>query len=151
MIGIAKNRQGERVVIRVPNAHHVAGAPSDLLSVSGLVACGYEFHFAKAGAWIVTPEMEVIDLEQRAGLYWLKWIKTVDPLSKAKAPAARATDATSVLGTAIHGGTESPVGQDESARGANPLQGADDEADEALSELSTVESPDIGAAQVELG
>ena len=151
MIGIAKNRHGERVVIRVPDAHHVAGAPSDLLSVSGLVACGYEFHFTKAGAWIVTPEMEIIDLEQRAGLYWLKWIKTVDPLSKAKSPAAQTADAKSMLSTANHGGAESPLEQDKPVEGADqPLHG-DDEADEMLNELNTVESPDIGAAQVELG
>jgi len=80
MMGFATSRAGRRVAIRVPDAHHVPGAPSDLLSVSALAAFGYEFHFTKTRAWMVTPEMDVVDLEQKAGLYWLKWKRAVDPL-----------------------------------------------------------------------
>jgi hypothetical protein len=81
MLGVASNRDGTRVVLRVPDAHHVPGAPSDLLSVSALVAHGYEFHFTASGAWMITPEMDIKDLEQKGGLYWLKWAKAVNPLS----------------------------------------------------------------------
>ena len=160
MIGVALNRQGERVVVRVPNAHHIAGAPSDLLSVSALVACGYEFHFTKSGAWIVTPEMDIVDLEQRGGLYWLKWTKTVDPLQTklldmptaspkpVSASASHSDDAPASV--APPGGGSAATGG-EAPSSADPSMGTVEETDETLSELGIVESPDQGAAQIELG
>ena len=67
IIGFATSRGGRRVSIRIPNVHVVPGAPNELLSVSGMVALGYEFHFTPKGAWVVTPELEVIDWLRRAG------------------------------------------------------------------------------------
>jgi len=52
-IGLAQSRDGRRVLIRIPGAHVVEGAPNDLLSVSGMLKLGYEFHFAPSGSWIV--------------------------------------------------------------------------------------------------
>jgi hypothetical protein len=78
IVGFAKTRQGQVISLRVPNAHVVPGAPSDLLSVSALVAAGYSFHFTPNGSWIVTPEMEILDLVEKSGLYWLKWHQAVN-------------------------------------------------------------------------
>ena len=46
-------------------------APHALLSVSAMVSLGYEFHFVKGGSYIVTPELDVIDMIERNGLYWM--------------------------------------------------------------------------------
>ena len=78
IVGFAKTRQGQVISLRVPNAHVVPSAPSDLLSVSALVVAGYSFHFTPNGSWIVTPEMEILDLVEKSGLYWLKWHEAVD-------------------------------------------------------------------------
>ena len=59
----------------------VPGAPMDLLSVSALIANGFEFHFTKAKSWIVTPELDILDLVERSGLFWLKWLKAKDPMA----------------------------------------------------------------------
>ena len=79
VVGYAKTRDGRQVGLRVPNAHSVKGAPNDLLSVSALVALGYEFHFTAARSWVVTPELEILDLLEKGGLFWLKWIQANDP------------------------------------------------------------------------
>ena len=81
IIGFATSRGGRRVSIRIPNVHVVPGAPNELLSVSGMVALGYEFHFTPKGAWVVTPELEVIDVVTKGGLYWLRWAIATDPLA----------------------------------------------------------------------
>ena len=88
IVGFTYSRQGRRVTLRVPDAHVVPGAPMDLLSVSALIANGFEFHFTKAKSWIVTPEMDILDLVERSGLFWLKWFKAKDP--KAALIASRA-------------------------------------------------------------
>jgi len=62
----------------VPNADPI----SDLLSVSALLQQGYEFQFTKDKSWIVTPEMMILDLIEKGGLFWLKWQKVIDPLTK---------------------------------------------------------------------
>ena len=97
VVGFAQSRQGRDVKLRVPNAHLVKGAPHDLLSVSALVAAGYEFHFTKKGAWIVTPEMEILDLVEKSGLYWLRWREAKDPAKQSSGGATAA--ASSVLET----------------------------------------------------
>ena len=78
IMGFARTSTGHRVALRVPDCHQVEGAPQDLLSVSGLVALGYEFHFTHSRAFMVTPEGFTIDLVQKAGLYWLRWRKAID-------------------------------------------------------------------------
>jgi hypothetical protein len=79
IVGFIKTRQGRIIPLRIPNAQVVPSAPSDLIYVSALVAAGYSFHFTPEGSWIVTPEMEILDLVEKSGLYWLKWYKAVDP------------------------------------------------------------------------
>lgn len=71
VIGYAMSSEGRRVELRMPQVHSVQGAPHDLLSVSGLVLLGYEFHFTQARSYVVTPELEILDLLQKGGLYWL--------------------------------------------------------------------------------
>ena len=46
-----------------------------------MVALGYGFHFTARGSWIVTPDLEILDIVEKGGLYWLKWAKAVNPLS----------------------------------------------------------------------
>jgi len=82
LVGFARTRQGQRVELRVPGAHVVPGAPTDLISVSNLVAIGYSFHFTPSGAYVVTPSGALVDLVAKAGLYWLKWEIAVDPRSR---------------------------------------------------------------------
>ena len=89
IIGFATSRSGRRVSIRIPNVHVVSGAPNNLLSVSAMVALGYEFHFTPKGACVITPELEVIDVVAKGGLYWLKWAIATDPL----APQSKAAQA----------------------------------------------------------
>jgi len=81
LVGFAKDRQGRQIELRVPNAHLIKGAPSDLLSVSSLVALGYSFHFTPQVSYIVTPQGDIVDLIVKKGLYWLKWEKPIDPLA----------------------------------------------------------------------
>ena len=78
-VGFGTARDGSRVTLRVPKVHNLPGAPNDLLSVSAMVTLGYEFHFTRAASWIVTPELDVLDIVERAGLYWLKWKKAITP------------------------------------------------------------------------
>ena len=144
MIGLATSREGRKVAIRVPDAHHVPGAPSDLLSVSALAASGYEFHFTKERAWMVTPEMEVVDLEQKAGLYWLKWKRAVDPLTVEVSEMPNKKGADRPHETAVRAEGEATLADSKSSQ-------AVEEEDETLNELGVVESPDLGAAQVESG
>jgi len=59
----------------------VVGAPNDLLSVSGMVRLGYSFHFTPERSYVVTPELEILELLEKSGLYWLKWHRAVDPAS----------------------------------------------------------------------
>lgn len=87
-VGFGLARDGSRVTLRVPDVHNLPRAPNDLLSVSAMVTLGYEFHFTKKGSWIVTPEMDIIDIVERAGLYWLKWKKAITPVSVASSAAS---------------------------------------------------------------
>ena len=74
IFGFALSPDGQRSVpIRMPRVHHVPGAPHGLLSVSTMIAIGYEFHFTKERSFIVTPSGEELDLIQKAGLFWLRW------------------------------------------------------------------------------
>ena len=73
ILGIAKDSKGNPVTLRVPDTHHVSGAPSNLISVSALVSIGYSFFFTPQRAWILTPEQSVIELVKRMGLYLLEW------------------------------------------------------------------------------
>jgi hypothetical protein len=60
-------------------SYSVLGAPNDLLSVSAILQQGLSFHFIKEKSWILTPEMETLDLIEKGGLIWLKWQKSIDP------------------------------------------------------------------------
>ena len=42
----------------------------------------YEFHFTQSRSYIVTPELETLDLLQKSGLYWLKWNRAIDPVAE---------------------------------------------------------------------
>ena len=75
-VGFAETRNGTTIGLKIPNAHVVQGAPNDLLSVSGMVAIGYQFHFQKPVSYVVTPEKEVLNLIEQNGLYWLRWKQT---------------------------------------------------------------------------
>ena len=109
-VGFGTARDGHRVTLRVPEVHNLPGAPNDLLSVSAMVALGYQFHFTPTANYIVTPEMDVIDIVERAGLYWLKWKKAVSP---AKAASHAASDpAISIV--------EAPVASDPKKGQASP-------------------------------
>ena len=77
-VGLARSRRGSKVVLHVPHVHRISGAPVELLSVSSLLKEGYEFHFTPRGSWIVTPDMEALDLVERGGLFWLEW-RRVNP------------------------------------------------------------------------
>ena len=79
IVGFAYSRDGRRIPLRVQKVHSVLGAPNDLLSVSAMLQQGYSFHFTKEKSWILTPEMEALDLIERGGLFWLKWQKSIDP------------------------------------------------------------------------
>ena len=70
-IAAVKNRFGHQILIKLPREHVVKDAPHALLSVSAMVSLGYEFHFVKGGSYIVTPELDVIDMIERNGLYWM--------------------------------------------------------------------------------
>lgn len=59
--------------IIIPKAQCVPNAPTNLLSVSNMTKMSYEFHFTKARSWIVTPDLDVIELEEKNGLYWITW------------------------------------------------------------------------------
>ena len=73
IVGFAYSRDKRRIPLRVQKVHSVLGAPNDLLSVSALLQQGYEFHFTKEKSWIVTPEMVILDLIEKGGLFRLKW------------------------------------------------------------------------------
>ena len=89
--GFARSADERRVVpLRIPNVHHLPGAPHNLLSVSALTATGYVFHFEDKNSYVVTPEGETLELLQANGLYWLKWRRAVDPAVQ-KLGAATAT------------------------------------------------------------
>ena len=79
LVGFAYSRDERRVPLRVRQVHSVKGAPNDLLSVSAMLQQGYSFHFTKEKSWILTPEMETLDLIEKGGLFWLKWQKAMDP------------------------------------------------------------------------
>ena len=79
LVGFAYSRDERRVPLRVRQVHSVKGAPNDLLSVSALLQQVYSFHFTKEKSWILTPEMETLDLIEKGGLLWLKWQKAMDP------------------------------------------------------------------------
>ena len=81
--GFARSADGRRVVpLKIPNVHHVPGAPHDLLSVSAMTAIGYKFHFKDKDSYIVTPDGDRLELLQDKSLYWLKWRRAIDPNAK---------------------------------------------------------------------
>jgi hypothetical protein len=77
MLGIMHDADGRQVVLEVPNTHKVDSAPSDLISAGTLVDLGYKFVLGNEGSYLVTPKMELVHLERRGGLFWLKWYKAV--------------------------------------------------------------------------
>jgi hypothetical protein len=78
--GYARSADGRQVVpLKIMNVHHVPGAPHDLLSVSSMVLLGYEFHFKRKNAYVITPGGDRLELLHEKGLYWLKWRRAVDP------------------------------------------------------------------------
>jgi len=79
MVGFAYSQDARRVPLRVQKVHSVLGAPSDLLPVNAILQQGYSSHFTKEKSWILTPEMETLDLIEKGGLFWLKWQKSIDP------------------------------------------------------------------------
>ena len=85
----ATSRDGHKVPIHIPGINVVRGAPNTLLSVSCLVKIGFEFHFTKKKSWIVTPDLEIINLEQRGGLYWLRYKHLVGPKETGTTQQAR--------------------------------------------------------------
>jgi hypothetical protein len=82
LVGYAYAESGKRIPIRIPNVHVVKGAPHALISVSSLILLGFEFHFTKEKSWVVTPSMDIINMEQRGGLFWLKFNKVKEPESQ---------------------------------------------------------------------
>ena len=110
LVGYAISRDGYKVPIHIPGINVVRGAPNTLLSVSCLVKIGFEFHFTKKKSWIVTPDLEIINLEQRGGLYWLRYKQLVEPTETDAATKARKEEV--VLGA------ERSVLESESAQGA---------------------------------
>jgi hypothetical protein len=88
LVGYATAKSGKRVEIRVPELHAVAKAPNDLLSVSAMVAQNFEFHFTRNSSWVNTPDGERIELEAKAGLFWLKWYEQL--IHQRKAPSQEA-------------------------------------------------------------
>ncbi len=79
IVEFAYSRDARRIPLRVQKVHSVLGAPNDLLFVSALLLQqGYSFHFTKEKSWILTPEMETLDLIEKGGLFWLRWQKSID-------------------------------------------------------------------------
>mmetsp|Transcript_10386 Transcript_10386/g.13573 ORF Transcript_10386/g.13573 Transcript_10386/m.13573 type:complete len:116 (+) Transcript_10386:860-1207(+) len=54
----------------------------DLISVSALVKEGYSFHFTPKASYLTTPDMKVVTLIEKKGLYLMKWQRTVDPVAE---------------------------------------------------------------------
>jgi hypothetical protein len=128
LVGFAKDRQGRQIELRVPHAHLIKGAPSDLLSVSSLVALGYSFHFTPQVSYIVTPQGDIVDLIVKKGLYWLKWDRPIDPSAarrpvKAGGAAAAEDEIQGISGNDI----------DEAADELNAVNGAQDDPIPAVS------------------
>ena len=69
IVGFAYSRDARRIPLRVQKVHSVLGAPNDLLSVSAMLNQGYSFHFTKEKSWILTPEMETLDLIVKGGFF----------------------------------------------------------------------------------
>jgi hypothetical protein len=84
IVGFAYSRDARRIPLRVQKVHSVLGAPNDLLSVSAMLQQGYSFHFTREKSWILTPEMETLDLIEKGGLFWLKWKVMHEPLDSAR-------------------------------------------------------------------
>mmetsp|Transcript_33558 Transcript_33558/g.39430 ORF Transcript_33558/g.39430 Transcript_33558/m.39430 type:complete len:435 (+) Transcript_33558:282-1586(+) len=78
IFGIMKSVDGDDILLKVPNTHKVSGADKDLISQNTLLDNGYEFHYTKKFCYMMTPEQEMVRLDRRAGLFWLKWYKAVD-------------------------------------------------------------------------
>jgi hypothetical protein len=81
-IGTAIDDNGEVFQIKINDVHDINGAPMDLISVSALVKEGYEFHFTQNASYLTTPDMKVITLIERNGLYFMQWKRTVDPIKE---------------------------------------------------------------------
>ena len=94
IVGSMLSEEGKVVPIVIPRAHTVATAPENLLSVSVMVSYGYEFHFTRSRSWLVTPTLEVVELEQKGGLFWLTW-KPLDSISDDHSAAASEISTTS--------------------------------------------------------
>jgi len=79
IVGYTTSTRGKTVVIQIPNAHQVDGAPHELVSVSNMVKHGYEFHFTVEESYVVSPGRDKIMLIEKGGLYWLKMKRAVGP------------------------------------------------------------------------
>jgi len=156
VVGYAMSSEGRRVELRIPHVHSVQGAPHDLLSVSGLVLLGYEFYFTQARSYVVTPELEILDLLQKGGLYWLKWTRAVDPDAlhrKSSREAGNAEAAGNIAdceaGNADAAGDVADSMADEAVSSCTccgaPPHGDHDSGfrDEADDELSSIERPNV--------
>ena len=88
-VAFGTNRSGASVRLKMPSSHVVPGAPHALLSVSAMVRAGYTFHFSQSGSYMVTPSMDIVDLIERGGLYWLKFRRAIVPAAHHAAPDAK--------------------------------------------------------------
>jgi len=81
-VGTAVDDNGEVFQIKIDDVHDVSGAPMDLISVSALVKRGYQFHFTPKASYLTTPDLRVVTLIKKKGLYFMKWKRTVDPVAE---------------------------------------------------------------------
>ena len=88
-VAFGTNRSGAYVRLKMPTSHVVPGAPHALLSVSAMVRAGYTFQFSQSGSYMVTPSMDIVDLIERGGLFWLKFKRAVVPAAHHAAPDAK--------------------------------------------------------------
>ena len=54
-----------------------------------MVRAGYTFQFSQSGSYMVTPSMDIVDLIERGGLFWLKFKRAVVPAAHHAAPDAK--------------------------------------------------------------
>ena len=83
-VAFGTNRSGARLR-QTQDAHD----PRALLSVSAMVRAGYIFHFSQSGSYMVTPSMDIVDLIERGGQYWLKFRRAIVPAAHHAAPDAK--------------------------------------------------------------
>ena len=54
-----------------------------------MVRAGYTFQFSQSGSYMVTPSMDIVDLIERGGLYWLRFRRAIVPAAHHAAPDAK--------------------------------------------------------------